>query len=253
MHVACHGVTVGHEPSVDCSRVRRRRLVTPKASIDHLVVAAETLEAGVAWCEATLGITPAAGGKHPLFGTHNRLLRITDASNPRLYFEIIAVDPNATPERQAPLKRWFDMDDAQLQARLRAHGPQLIHWVARVQSLREATLALQEMGIDRGRVMTASRPTPHGLLEWQIAVRDDGQRLFDGALPTLIEWGDHHPALTLPDEGVSLASFALSHPNAGALQHALARVGLGAVPVEVGEACVRATLALRNGRVVALE
>ena len=28
------------------------------AEVDHLVVAATSLEQGVAWCEATLGITP---------------------------------------------------------------------------------------------------------------------------------------------------------------------------------------------------
>ena len=43
------------------------------AQVDHLVIAASTLNEGVAWCEKTLGITPGAGGEHPLFGTHNRL------------------------------------------------------------------------------------------------------------------------------------------------------------------------------------
>ena len=46
------------------------------AAVDHLVVAAATLADGVAWCERTLGVTPGPGGRHPLFGTHNRLLKI---------------------------------------------------------------------------------------------------------------------------------------------------------------------------------
>ena len=46
------------------------------ACVDHLVVLAADLASGVAWCERTLGITPAAGGEHPLMGTHNRLLRL---------------------------------------------------------------------------------------------------------------------------------------------------------------------------------
>ena len=37
-----------------------------------------------------------------------------------------------------------------------------------------------------------------------ITVRADGQRLFDGCLPTLIEWGDTHPAATMPESGVTL-------------------------------------------------
>ena len=45
-------------------------------AVDHLVVAARTLDEGVAWCEATLGITPTAGGQHPLMGTHNRVFAI---------------------------------------------------------------------------------------------------------------------------------------------------------------------------------
>jgi hypothetical protein len=48
----------------------------PGATVDHLVVIAHTLDQGVAWCEQTLGITPGPGGKHPLFGTHNRLFKI---------------------------------------------------------------------------------------------------------------------------------------------------------------------------------
>jgi len=35
-------------------------------AVDHLVVAAATLEQGVAWCEAKLGVTPGPGGKHAL-------------------------------------------------------------------------------------------------------------------------------------------------------------------------------------------
>ena len=47
-----------------------------RSRIDHLVVAASSLDQGVAWCEATLGVTPGPGGEHPLMGTHNRLLRV---------------------------------------------------------------------------------------------------------------------------------------------------------------------------------
>ena len=40
------------------------------------VVMAGTLAEGAAWCEAPLGVLPGAGGEHPLFGTHNRLLSV---------------------------------------------------------------------------------------------------------------------------------------------------------------------------------
>ena len=78
------------------------------ARIDHLVIAAASLKQGAAWCEATLGVAPGPGGEHPLMGTHNRLLRIATVDHPRVYLEIIAVQPGRTPQRP---HRWFDLDD----------------------------------------------------------------------------------------------------------------------------------------------
>ena len=52
------------------------------AHLDHLVIMANTLNEGVAWCEATLGVTPGPGGEHPLMSTHNRLLRIDSKAFP---------------------------------------------------------------------------------------------------------------------------------------------------------------------------
>ena len=66
-----------------------------KTQIDHLVVVAKTLEQGVKWCEAKLGITPGPGGEHAQFGTHNRLFKIANPTNPLAYLEIIAIDPDA--------------------------------------------------------------------------------------------------------------------------------------------------------------
>lgn len=208
--------------------------------LDHLVIAARTLDEGVAWCEATLGMVPGPGGEHALFGTHNRLLRLSGAQAPRAYLEIIAVNPLATPTRPTPLKRWFDLDDPALQARLAQHGPQLVQWVASVPDIHAAARELAALGIDRGPVMAASRPTPTGPLHWRITVRDDGQRLFGGALPTLIQWGDTHPAATLPDSGLALRGLALSHPDATGLQQALNAVGLQQLAVAPGPAALSA-------------
>ena len=212
------------------------------AQIDHLVVAARTLDEGVAWCEATLGVVPGPGGEHALFGTHNRLLRLRCEHAPRAYLEIIAVNPQATPTRPAGLQRWFDLDDPALQARLVQHGPQLVHWVASVPDIDAATRQLTALGIHRGPAIAASRPTPSGLLQWRISVRDDGQRLFGGALPTLIQWGDVHPADTMPASGLTLQSLALSHPEAPQLQQALDAIGLDLMAVTTGPAALTALL-----------
>ena len=92
------------------------------ARVDHLVIAAASLDEGVAWCEATLGVTPGPGGEHPLMGTHNRLLRIATVDYPRAYLEIIAIQPGRAAQRP---RRWFDLDDEQVQGELARGGPRL--------------------------------------------------------------------------------------------------------------------------------
>lgn len=173
-------------------------------ALDHLVVAAATLEQGAAWCEATLGVAPETGGRHALMGTHNRLLALAGGGFADSYLEIIALDPDAPPPRRA---RWFGLDDAALQDSLREHGPRLLHWVARTARLDDEVAALRAAGGEPGTVLAAERATPDGVLRWRITVRDDGLPLHGGALPTLIEWQGRHPASSLPARGVALHRF----------------------------------------------
>ena len=227
-----------------------------KTQIDHLVVVAKTLEAGVAWCEATLGITPGPGGEHALYGTHNRLLKIATPVNPLAYLEIIAINPLAAPRPATAPKRWFDMDDAVLQAAV-AIEPRLVHFVASTDDIQSAVSALHALDIDRGPVVAASRPSPKGLLQWQITVRPDGQRLFDGTLPSLIQWGKPrdaeplrlHPRNNLPRSGVSLKGLSLTHPEASRLQAAFSAIGLGGITIAIGTAHLVATLQTPKGLV----
>jgi Glyoxalase-like domain len=218
----------------------------PIAQLDHLVVLASTLDQGVQWCEATLGISPGAGGQHALMGTHNRLFKITSERYPQAYFEIIAVDPEApAPSR----RRWYDMDDAALRETVARSGPRLTHFVASVADARRAVASLHALGIERGDIVQASRATARGLLQWQITVRTDGQRLFDGGLPTLIQWGDTHPVQAMADSGVSLQQLQLSHPQAPELIAAYQAIGLQDVQVTAGAPRLSATLLCPNGLV----
>lgn len=210
--------------------------------IDHLVVAARTLDEGVAWCQATLGMPPGPGGEHPLFGTHNRLLKLDDGSDQAPYLEIIAIDPKATPTRASGLRRWFDLDDPALQTRLAHDGPQLVHWVASVPDIEAALAALQAIGIQRGPVVSASRQTAHGLLQWRISVRDDGQRLFNGVLPTLIQWGSTHPTQHMPASDITLRQLRLRHAGAAGLRAALQALDLEGMSVSEGPAGLTAEL-----------
>jgi hypothetical protein len=228
-----------------------------KSHIDHLVVVAQTLEQGVQWCEATLGITPGPGGEHPQHGTHNCLFKIATPANPFAYFEIIAINPEA--KRAGTGKRWFDMDDPAVQAAV-AVEPRLLHFVINMDDILAGRMALKKLGIDCGPATHANRHSRRGLLQWQITVRDDGQRLFNGALPTLIQWGKLgdaepmrlHPRNSLPRSGVSLKSISVCHPSADKLQTGYDAIGLTGVAIETGPANITVQLNTPKG-IVALQ
>ena len=224
--------------------------------IDHLVVMASTLDAGVAWCEATLGIIPAAGGEHEKYGTHNRLFKIASPQFPLAYFEIIAINPEAMIPKRAQVPRWFDMDDAALQKAV-AKGPRLVHFVSSTEDVKAARHVLRTQGIERGQVVHASRKSSKGTLNWQITVREDGERLFNGCLPTLIQWGKPdateplrlHPRNSLPRSGVTLQSLTVSHPSGAKLQAAFDAIGLADIAIETGPANLVASLQTPKGLV----
>ena len=196
------------------------------AQIDHLVIGATSLDEGVDWCERTLGITPGPGGEHPLMGTHNRLFSIATAQYPKTYFEIIAINKGAAHAYIQGAKRWFDLDNSALQRQFEQNGPQLIHFVVSTPRASIAVDALSQLGVDRGELLQASRMTASGLLSWQITVRKDGQRLMNGALPTLIEWGEVHPVDAMPASGATLESLSVSLANPAELRAAYSAIGL---------------------------
>ena len=175
------------------------------AEVDHLVIAAASLDEGAAWCEATFGVAPGPAGRHALMGTHNRLLALHGAAFPRSYLEIIAIDPAAPAPGRA---RWFGLDRADLQAELR-HGPRLAQLVARTTHVEMLRWGLVNLGLNPGAPLAAERDTPQGKLAWRILVRDDGQSECGGRLPTLIEWSGRHPADALPASPLQLTHIAV--------------------------------------------
>jgi len=232
-------------------------LGTLHTNIDHLVVAARSLEEGTAWCEATLGITPQAGGEHEQYGTHNRLFNIATPRYPTAYFEIIAINPVASAQKRPENKRWFDLDDDGLQASI-AQQPSLIHFVVNTTDIQVATNTWKAQGLDIGPVVHAQRQTEKGPLHWQITVRNDGQRLFDGTLPTLIQWGEPdatepmrmHPSTSLPRSGVGLLNVMVSHTATDILTSAYKAVHLNDIGMISGEANISVHLQTPKGLVV---
>ena len=174
--------------------------------MDHLVVVADSLAQGAEWCEATLGVPSVAGGRHALFGTHNRLLQLSAPAWPKCYLEIIAIDPEA-PAPGRP--RWFGMDEPELQRRVREQGLTLVGHVARSAMVDIHRWGLINCRLQPGSTLKASRETAAGLLQWQIVVPDDGRPLLGGAVPALIQWDGPHPAESLPPSGVELANLSL--------------------------------------------
>lgn len=195
--------------------------------LDHLAVAAESLEAGRAHVEDCLGLHLQPGGQHAHFGTHNLLLGLEDG----LYLEVIAIDPEApAPDRP----RWFDLD--------RFKGcPRLANWICAVQDL-DVAVARHP---DAGQPVALAR----GDLRWRMAVPDNGLLPWDNLFPALIEWqGSVHPSARLTPSGARLRRLVVSHPEAVALQAALhADLRDDRVGFEVGAAGLRAEIATPNG------
>lgn len=201
---------------------------TEHAALDHLVIAARTLEEGQAWLEGRLGAALQPGGQHALFGTHNRLLSL----GPQAYLEVIAVDPQAPAP---PRPRWFGLDTPEMKARLEA-GPALIHWVARVPGPLEGPDALE---LSRGEN------------RWTLTVPPDEALPLGGVAPSLIAWHTPAPPTRLPDSGVRLVSLHLGLPQPDALRDLLRDLNF-AGPVEVYEAPqpeLRAMLETESGLV----
>jgi hypothetical protein len=182
-----------------------------RCQFDHLVVAAATLEAGADYIEGKLGIRVPEGGRHPLMGTHNRLMQLGGGA----FLEIIAIDPEApAPDRP----RWFSLDDPATQERIAAR-PALATWVVRTRNIHET---LAPCPIDAGPVETGRR----GDMTWKITIREDGSMPAGGLFPTLIEWPDGAgPASRMSDLGCRLEALHIAHEEPQRLSAALRAIG----------------------------
>lgn len=207
--------------------------------LDHLVVAAPSLDTGVPWLSDRLGVAPTARGRHERFGTHNALWALDGGA----YLELIAADPDAPPLGRA---RWFALDTDVVRRRLEER-PRLLHWVARVGAVRPAWQS------DHGEPRRLARDT----LTWTITVPADGSLPGDGSgvWPSLIVWDGAHPSDGLDDVGLHLERLVLSTPHPDPLRTRLtelAPVGdLGTrVVVAPGPAGLRAELRTPAGPVL---
>jgi Glyoxalase-like domain len=140
--------------------------------LDHVLIAVADLAAAGRQLEARHGLASIVGGRHPGWGTANRIVPLGDA-----YLELVAV-----------------VDEAE--AAQNTFGS----WVARAASARAALLgwAVRTADVDQiaGRlgldVAAGSRVTRDGrLLEWRMA--GIAQAAAEPSLPFFIEWGQGTP------------------------------------------------------------
>jgi hypothetical protein len=181
-------------------------------AVDHLLLGAPDLDAGIAWFEAKTGVRAVPGGSHPGAGTRNALA----ALGGKRYIEIIAPDP-----AQTAFNSRFDVRSLAT--------PRLITWAALTPDIdaliaRARAAGLMTMGPNPG-----SRARPDGrVLKWRTAAVQSQLAIgvFD-PVPFFIEWdpASVHPSADSPG-GCELQSFEIRHPQAEAVAATLQRLGI---------------------------
>ena len=180
--------------------------------IDHLIVAADSLEQGQIYLRERLGVELAPGGRHAAMATHNRLMRLGD----ELYLELIAIAPAAAPPQRP---RWFGLDAATTRAALRRE-PRLVTWAINTPDIHRLVAGCD---FDVGDPTRLERDA----LAWDIALTDDGRLLADGLLPYVLQWHSQpHPAGAMADRGCRLRRLALYHNRPGWLRERLVQLGV---------------------------
>lgn len=184
-----------------------------KAELDHLVLAAPTLDKGVEWVETSLGVKiPREGGEHTGKGTHNVVVSLGDD----FYLEILALNPDSK-ERNPP--RWTWLDD-----KPKDFTPSLETWSARCDDVQAA---LDASDIKPGKVVSMSR----GDMTWQITIADDGslKPAADGTFPFLIQWQKYPPhpvASKLKDLGLRLKTLQVRSLDYQNIKTSLHEIGV---------------------------
>lgn len=146
-----------------------------RAVVDHLLVATADLDAAAAAVEG-LGLPVTAGGRHPGWGTANRIVPLGDA-----YLELIGVVEPAETASSA-FGAW-----------VAASRPGPMGWAVRAGDL-DATAARHGLAIVPG-----SRATPDGrTLRWRTAGVD--RVAAEPMLPFFIEW---EPGAPFPGAGAT--------------------------------------------------
>ena len=158
--------------------------------LDHIVLAANTLEEGTSYIENKLRIKLSNIGYHKDMGTHNRVVKISKS----VYLEVISIDPNC---EQIKSKRWFNLDSSKLQSQLRK-SPRVIGYV--IENTTNKILKYYEP------FFKASR----GEYKWKFAMPCNNSNISadqsyqNGIIPSLINWESEKPINKMQDNHLNL-------------------------------------------------
>lgn len=175
-------------------------------AIDHILIGAADLDAGIRWVEERLGVAPEPGGSHARWGTRNALLSLGE----RCYLEVIAPDPELPTPSGGVL---LGLD--------RYPEPRPLTWCMQVyESVDTGVVSAATMGIDLGEVFRGERAGSDGtVLSWTMS--DPSADRFGGVLPFLIDWGQTpHPGGTARAGG-RLVGITVGHPDPSTIREAL--------------------------------
>jgi hypothetical protein len=199
----------------------------PRAELDHIILAINDLDRGIAEFAAQTGVTPDRGGEHPGRNTQNALVSLGEGR----YLEILA--PSATapdPDAIVPFRH------------LAVAG-----WALHGGPLEPLLDGLRRAGFPTVGPTPGSRRQPGGtLLEWKTGGAS-GEGL--GLAPFLIEWSSAtaHPSRTAPG-GCRLDTIELRERNPAPLQKFLAALGYSGA-VRSGEPGMVVRLVCPKGKV----
>jgi hypothetical protein len=133
--------------------------------LDHVLIAVSDLDAAGREFEARHGLASVAGGRHPGWGTANRIVPLGDT-----YLELVAA-VDAAEAAGSPFGRWVAA----------AQTGRPLGWAVRT---RQLDVIAGRLGL---AVTTGSRRRDDGLvLQWRLAGME--QAIADPALPFFIEW-----------------------------------------------------------------
>ena len=180
-------------------------------NLDHIIIAASSLDSGVEYVREALGVDIPSGGRHEMMATHNHVMSLDDG----VYLEVIALNPDMNPPYNP---RWFGLDDPAIRADLQ-RGPRLLTWAVNSNNLADLCSCST---VPLGKVTEAQRDD----LRWLVAISEDGRIPGAGFLPLAIQWlVDFHPSERMQQLGCRFKQLNLFHSRKPWLEECLHSIG----------------------------